>query len=909
MFKKLLLGMCIMFILSTTLSYADLNTGLVAYYNMSDGNDTLGNYPMTTVSGVTFNETSKSGTAGHFDGNDYMESTVSHPFIGTGTTKPRTLNVWVNPIVNSPIGSIYDSGTASNDAEWGVLMGFSTNSYLLDLWAANAAVETIDYKIVMLTAFSNSTDNCIRVNNNISRQTCNTRGIDTGDSTIRIGRRISSFNQYYKGMIDEIGFWNRTLTDEEITELYNNGDGFFYPFAEDTAILDAYIINTSYEKYTSNIIDQYLDVFYIRVNYTLAGEFINNSICNYTAGEINHQYENIGLSNFSLNQTNNVTLLTDHDATGIFEDIIIFRTCREQSTGADIEVYINDLDTPYKTIDKSIIPTCEIGFHEEFFNFTDYITEEQINISLKCPTCLENSKTMRILKLTTPIIQTDRNVNLILIREHLNYTDDLTLNSTTSSYDDIDALHSLSNDGITQINISCNDSLLYEINVTAIPLIPVSTFLEIIDNDNDTIYSYINNNTVLETPSEISILGECYGSLITDINMNITRSDGTTLLKEINDTAFLTVNISVINESGTYITNLLCSNSIGNISLISQEFTINDTINPSITWNNPLKDNTTILYTNTSYNIDILFSDSNLFAYEVLLYDGSSTLIRNWSDTDLTVTSYNLLESITFNTTGTYTINTTVSDDHTIKEIPVYDYRINDTDSKLIFDFENIVEYERIPVPVTIEYVGVRTVEEVTLNKLIDRYTFDYKFRDSLVAGFNDKYIVSCPNIIFRSRSDYIAHFVCPESNNWIDFENMNVRLFYVKQLNNDSYEVELEYYNDNIREIAFNSIGGINIISEQTTFNVETVTSIDYKGLLNIDFTDIGTVLFIGIIVFIYLVFLIGSFVFKNIVLHIGSFIIGLFIGIIFISFNGWIGLAFLIINTLFLIIPITIK
>lgn len=34
----------------------------------------------------------------------------------------------------------------------------------------------------------------------------------------------------YDGEIDEVGFWNRTLTPDEITELYNSGSGLTYPF-------------------------------------------------------------------------------------------------------------------------------------------------------------------------------------------------------------------------------------------------------------------------------------------------------------------------------------------------------------------------------------------------------------------------------------------------------------------------------------------------------------------------------------------------------------------------------------------------------------------------------------------------------------------------------------------------------
>jgi len=329
----------------------------------------------------------------------------------------------------------------------------------------------------------------------------------------------------------------------------------------------------------------------------------------------------------------------------------------------------------------------------------------------------------------------------------------------------------------------------------------------------------------------------------------------------------------------------------------------NDTTNPVITWTTPLDDGSTDFTWNVTSTVDLTFDDPNLFGYEVLIYDDTwTTLYYNWTDTDLDVTTYNLLETVIFNTTGNYSINITVSDDHTLNAIEDYKYSINDTDNKkLTFDFENVVEYERIPVPVTIEYAGVRTIEDVSLTKLTDRYTFDYTFKDSLVAGFNDKYIVTCENIIFRDKSDYVAHFVCPESKNWVDFENMNVETFYVKKLSNDSYEVELEYYNDAVREIAFNSIGGINIISEQSTFSVSMPSPV-YSFFFDFDFDNIAHVMLLGFLIILF----IGSYVlykiYKNTIFGLMACIVGLTIGSVFLLINAWLGIIMVILSFLIL-------
>jgi hypothetical protein len=37
--------------------------------------------------------------------------------------------------------------------------------------------------------------------------------------------------QLFKGKIDELGLWDRLLTSNEISTIYNNGNGLSYPFS------------------------------------------------------------------------------------------------------------------------------------------------------------------------------------------------------------------------------------------------------------------------------------------------------------------------------------------------------------------------------------------------------------------------------------------------------------------------------------------------------------------------------------------------------------------------------------------------------------------------------------------------------------------------------------------------------
>ena len=40
----------------------------------------------------------------------------------------------------------------------------------------------------------------------------------------------AGFSAYFDGLVDECGIWSRALTTDEVTSLYNSGNGFTYPF-------------------------------------------------------------------------------------------------------------------------------------------------------------------------------------------------------------------------------------------------------------------------------------------------------------------------------------------------------------------------------------------------------------------------------------------------------------------------------------------------------------------------------------------------------------------------------------------------------------------------------------------------------------------------------------------------------
>ena len=58
----------------------------------------------------------------------------------------------------------------------------------------------------------------------------------TLNTNLSLGSRLGTTTspEEFDGIMDEVGIWNRVLSDSEITELYNGGAGLTYPFVVDT---------------------------------------------------------------------------------------------------------------------------------------------------------------------------------------------------------------------------------------------------------------------------------------------------------------------------------------------------------------------------------------------------------------------------------------------------------------------------------------------------------------------------------------------------------------------------------------------------------------------------------------------------------------------------------------------------
>jgi hypothetical protein len=78
-----------------------------------------------------------------------------------------------------------------------------------------------------------------------------------GNRQINIGRSVNpdniNGNAYYNGLVDDIGIWNRALTQQEITELHNGDICYQTITVTDTLLINMGIISYSPVIYSNTI--------------------------------------------------------------------------------------------------------------------------------------------------------------------------------------------------------------------------------------------------------------------------------------------------------------------------------------------------------------------------------------------------------------------------------------------------------------------------------------------------------------------------------------------------------------------------------------------------------------------------------------------------------------------------------
>lgn len=221
------LGLTVLTMAQNVPNYVPTN-GLIGWWPFNgNANDESGNANNGLVNGATLTSDrfNNSNTAYNFDGiNDYIS--INNQF----DLANRTFNFWFNPTSITPItGTLIVSDNpqlqygltqarvikVNNEDIVQIGTGLAAGDYLgtstnTNNWQMLTYVRTTDSVTLFLNGiFVASTSQIGSYTSNV------------GNTELIIGTDRNLLYDFYEGNIDDIGIWNRALTQQEITDLFN----------------------------------------------------------------------------------------------------------------------------------------------------------------------------------------------------------------------------------------------------------------------------------------------------------------------------------------------------------------------------------------------------------------------------------------------------------------------------------------------------------------------------------------------------------------------------------------------------------------------------------------------------------------------------------------------------------------
>jgi hypothetical protein len=149
-----------------------------------------------------------------------------------------------------------------------------------------------------------------------------------------VARDRSTAGAYFNGTIDEIGIWNRTLSQAEITQLYNEGAGLTYDKNPDIIVPNVTIISPSNTTYTIKQI-----VFNVSA--------IDNQAMGSCWGTIDNGISNFTMLNISANHYNYTNITTN---TGSYRFKAYCKDAKDNVNGSEYKDFSVLLPPPMEII-------------------------------------------------------------------------------------------------------------------------------------------------------------------------------------------------------------------------------------------------------------------------------------------------------------------------------------------------------------------------------------------------------------------------------------------------------------------------------------------------------------------------------------------------------------------------------
>lgn len=207
-------------------------TGLVSYYKLDNANDSHGTNHGTGVTSMTYT-TGKLGNCGVFN-NSQRIVVNDTPSLNLSTS--FTICAWVN-LTNftGSTNGVYDFIVQKGSFPYNYRLqseGTGGFTFAVGVGGTNRTVTVDGHKINtwyhLLGIYDSSFGLKFYINSNLVGVNQNTGTITNNTVGLGIGGYSAAATLNSHGNVDEVGIWNRILTNVEIEDLYNQGIGITY---------------------------------------------------------------------------------------------------------------------------------------------------------------------------------------------------------------------------------------------------------------------------------------------------------------------------------------------------------------------------------------------------------------------------------------------------------------------------------------------------------------------------------------------------------------------------------------------------------------------------------------------------------------------------------------------------------
>ncbi|MCX6172840.1 MAG: T9SS type A sorting domain-containing protein [Flavobacterium sp.] len=307
----------------------NLEVGLVGYWPFcGNANDESGNGLNGVVNGATLttDRFGNSNSAYVFDGvNDY----ISTSYIGELGSNSRSISFWYNSFSNNTDETVFTDYGRNNCGEGFACTLFPSNKPGVDNTCSyiksNSMTSVNNWNYYTVTYNSSDSPfiyNCKLYINGVlqtSSQSSTLYNINTlnGVNMVFGASRLFDTNsgQFFNGKLDDIGIWNRALTEQEISQLFNQNQCITNITVTDTLIINLGQLSFNYPVTYANNITIYPNPANTQVNISF------NNISDLTGGNINiinSLGQQVATTPITLSGTNTTMPLNTWGGTGLY---------------------------------------------------------------------------------------------------------------------------------------------------------------------------------------------------------------------------------------------------------------------------------------------------------------------------------------------------------------------------------------------------------------------------------------------------------------------------------------------------------------------------------------------------------------------------------------------------------------